>query len=494
MLMRRLEMPSARLVALVLVELCLALNYEEKRIILDKHNFYRSQTEPSASDMIKLTWDSALEAMAKSYAEKCIWEHNKDRGFIGENLFVMSGSSLDVALGLDDWHKERGYYNFTTGMCQEGQMCGHYTQMVWAGTERVGCGQNFCPKLEGVDDENMYLLVCNYEPPGNFEGESPYKEGSRCTECPSDHVCIGSLCENMNETEKSSQVAGITPWADSASVSPAGIRVDGTHTNPVQAMEDTSPTRSSQPEPTGSQIAWLQPTESSIAKGITLKQPMDIVSSPLGSEGFSAKQKTEENGPTQPHTDQSSTEHVTSPYSVTPGSNTKGLLERTVTQSVPSTPQPDHSSSSALTLPFNLLPSDKPFSDKPRAHPVVRKPETQKDQPFQPQRKTSNFPPSQPNPKAKGNGSLSSASASQGKSDQYKAFSKKNLTFRPAKPPTAKKWFHQSIRSGKSQPIPQLPRNGSTSPSGQIKPTLPTQSIDLGNSDPTAHSPAPISQ
>ncbi|XP_056408329.1 peptidase inhibitor 16-like [Hyla sarda] len=197
---------------------------EEKKTILEKHNYYRSRADPPAADMKSLHWDKTLEDLATSYAAKCIWEHNEERGFRGENLFLMSGSSLDVDLGMDDWHKERDYYNFTTDACQEGKMCGHYTQMVWADTERVGCGEKFCEKVEGFEEPNMYLLVCNYEPPGNFQGEQPYTPGEPCSSCPSSHICKDSLCvdETLKQEESStaqpgttSFISGVTrPWQD----------------------------------------------------------------------------------------------------------------------------------------------------------------------------------------------------------------------------------------------------------------------------------------
>ncbi|XP_075034608.1 uncharacterized protein LOC142096023 isoform X2 [Mixophyes fleayi] len=188
-----------------------ALTDEEKKILVDKQNFYRSQMDPPAAGMKMLHWDTNLEDLATSYAAKCIWEHNEDRGFRGENLFMMSGSGLDVGLGLDDWHRERDFYNFTTNICQEGQMCGHYTQMVWADTERVGCGMKFCEKVEGFDEQNMYLLVCNYEPPGNFEGEKPYKIGVPCSACPPTHICKESLCADKDIEQKERSTAGPDP-------------------------------------------------------------------------------------------------------------------------------------------------------------------------------------------------------------------------------------------------------------------------------------------
>ncbi|OCT57313.1 peptidase inhibitor 16 [Xenopus laevis] len=453
--MRRLEMSSIRLVTLLVVKLCLALNDDEKRIILEKHNFYRSQTEPSASDMIKLTWDTALEKLAKSYAEKCIWEHNKDRGFIGENLFVMSGSSLDVVLGLDDWHKERDYYNFTTGTCQEGQMCGHYTQVVWAGTERVGCGQKFCEKLEGVDDENMYLLVCNYEPPGNFEGESPYKEGIRCSECPPDHVCLDSLCLKMKDMEKASTVVVDSSTATSTSLE--GIYTEKTQTNPVEVMEYTSPTLPTQLMHNSRTKVFFTTTESSTSKKISEGIGISVAST-QGSEDFRTTQKIQESDPTQLHRIGStgSTQQGTSPYFVKgvstsaqppalsqlpliPESSAKVLTEKTLPKSVHSAPQPTH----------GTLTSDKPLANKAITQPVVKKTEKQKDEPFQPLIKTL-ISSSQSNPKAKDNVSRSSASAGQSKTDQYKANSKAKITSRLGKPSTAQKRFYQSINSDKT--------------------------------------------
>lgn len=73
-------------------------------------------------------WDPELEGFAKNYATKCIWEHNKERGRRGENLFAMSGD-LDVKRAVQEWYDEHQYYNMTTSICEEGQMCGHYTQV-----------------------------------------------------------------------------------------------------------------------------------------------------------------------------------------------------------------------------------------------------------------------------------------------------------------------------------------------------------------------------
>uniref|UniRef100_A0A8B9PFF2 Peptidase inhibitor 16 n=1 Tax=Apteryx owenii TaxID=8824 RepID=A0A8B9PFF2_APTOW len=174
------------------LELSWSLSDEEKKIIVDGHNKYRSQVSPPAMDMLKMSWDTELEAFAQAYAEKCIWDHNKERGRRGENLFAMT-PTLDLEFAVEDWNGEEKYYNLTTTTCAPGQMCGHYTQVVWASTHRIGCGVKFCAKIDGIETEDMYLLVCNYYPPGNMKGRKPYKEGASCSQCPEGTLCVNSL-------------------------------------------------------------------------------------------------------------------------------------------------------------------------------------------------------------------------------------------------------------------------------------------------------------
>ncbi|XP_010209268.1 PREDICTED: peptidase inhibitor 16 [Tinamus guttatus] len=183
------------------LELSWALSDEEKKIIVDGHNKFRSQVSPPAMDMLKMSWDVELEAFAQAYAEKCIWDHNKERGRRGENLFAMT-PTLDLEFAVEDWNGEEKFYNLTTAMCAPGQMCGHYTQVVWASTQRVGCGVKFCAKIDGIETEDMYLLVCNYYPPGNMKGRKPYKEGASCSQCPEGTLCVDALCAGALDTEE----------------------------------------------------------------------------------------------------------------------------------------------------------------------------------------------------------------------------------------------------------------------------------------------------
>ncbi|XP_032566828.1 peptidase inhibitor 16 isoform X1 [Chiroxiphia lanceolata] len=186
---------------LTVLELSWSLSEEEKKIILDEHNRYRSQVSPPARAMMKLTWDKELESLAQSYAEKCIWDHNKERGRRGENLFAMA-PMLELEFAVEDWNGEEKFYNLTTSTCVPGQMCGHYTQVVWSDTKQIGCGAKFCEKIEGIETENMHLLVCNYYPAGNVKGKKPYWEGPPCSVCPEGTVCVNNLCAGALDTDE----------------------------------------------------------------------------------------------------------------------------------------------------------------------------------------------------------------------------------------------------------------------------------------------------
>jgi len=48
---------------------------------------------------------------------------------IGQNLFAISGATLNVAAATQAWYDEKQNYNFSTLGCVVGKQCGHYTQV-----------------------------------------------------------------------------------------------------------------------------------------------------------------------------------------------------------------------------------------------------------------------------------------------------------------------------------------------------------------------------
>ncbi|NXO71970.1 GLIP1 protein, partial [Phainopepla nitens] len=155
------------------------------------HNTLRTRVDPAASNMLYMTWDPDLAKTAKAWAKKCMFKHNiylKERGKVhprfrtaGENIWTGSVSVFTVKTALTSWYQEVEFYDYDTNGCSK--VCGHYTQVVWATSYKVGCAVQFCPTVEYISIRNAALFVCNYGPPGNYIGARPYKTGAPCSEC-----------------------------------------------------------------------------------------------------------------------------------------------------------------------------------------------------------------------------------------------------------------------------------------------------------------------
>ncbi|XP_005162473.2 peptidase inhibitor 16 [Danio rerio] len=173
------------------------LTEQEILNIVDLHNELRSQVQPSAAFMQKVVWDEAIRLVAEGYAAKCIWDHNPDLEDLtmGENLFVGTGP-FNATKAVMDWFNENLDYNYNTNDCAEDKMCGHYTQLVWANTTKIGCASYFCDTLEKLHFEKATLLICDYYPQGNIEGQKPYESGESCSKCPEE--CENNICVMEN--------------------------------------------------------------------------------------------------------------------------------------------------------------------------------------------------------------------------------------------------------------------------------------------------------
>jgi pathogenesis-related protein 1 len=158
------------------------------------HNAARARVQASPA-LAPLRWSSEVALVAQAYAEtlaaRCLegLPHSdaSTRQSWGENLasFGISGGDGREPTGtaqstVDLWASELDCYTFgpfqsgvnetCTAACERYGGCGHYTQMVWRATERLGCGVADCQS--GTWRKSYW--VCNYDPPGNYRGQLPY--------------------------------------------------------------------------------------------------------------------------------------------------------------------------------------------------------------------------------------------------------------------------------------------------------------------------------
>jgi hypothetical protein len=138
--------------------------------VLAAHNRERARMGVSA-----LGWDERLaagaEAWARQLARTGVLRHAGGRGTerLGENLWAGTAQAYSPEEMVGLWVDERA--DFRPGafphVSRTGDLAavGHYTQVIWRRTSRVGCAL--------ASNGREEFLVCRYSLPGNVVGERP---------------------------------------------------------------------------------------------------------------------------------------------------------------------------------------------------------------------------------------------------------------------------------------------------------------------------------
>ena len=85
-------------------------------------------------------WDYDLAEFAQTYADECVFEHSSsaDRmnlvdgvSWVGENLYITSAGQYEGVTrdAIQAWYNEKEDYDYESGSCASGRVCGHYTQV-----------------------------------------------------------------------------------------------------------------------------------------------------------------------------------------------------------------------------------------------------------------------------------------------------------------------------------------------------------------------------
>jgi pathogenesis-related protein 1 len=138
---------------------------DDVRDILDHHNAVRA-----AVGVAPLRWDAGLASYAQQWADRmaadgCRMKHREPNVY-GENLYQGTLGHYTAVDAARAWAREKRFYDGGVFTKNDSAQAGHYTQMVWRDTARIGCGEATC--------SGSLLVACNYDPPGNYLGRKPY--------------------------------------------------------------------------------------------------------------------------------------------------------------------------------------------------------------------------------------------------------------------------------------------------------------------------------
>jgi hypothetical protein len=170
------------------------LSNAQKSAIVANLNSLRAGV--GATAMTPLSWDDNLANFAGNLAKECAVAHTTSDErknvpgwvgtYVGENVAGASASGLTLGdannatkvqafidQGVGMWWGERQNYDIASGVCQPGAICGHYTQLVWSSTSKVGCAVSMCTPQKTFNTPG-FTLVCEFGAGGNMPGKKPY--------------------------------------------------------------------------------------------------------------------------------------------------------------------------------------------------------------------------------------------------------------------------------------------------------------------------------
>ncbi|XP_054158101.1 uncharacterized protein LOC128956389 [Oppia nitens] len=141
--------------------------------ILHAHNVYRSRhqnTEPLVLDQTVIAYARSRCQTISQYNGLSYGHQGLQVGVYGENLYWKGGggggggnSAANSNEAVNSWYDEIKFYNWANpGFSMQ---TGHFTQLVWVGTSKLGCAQ--------CSSSTEQYIVCNYQIPGNMMGQFP---------------------------------------------------------------------------------------------------------------------------------------------------------------------------------------------------------------------------------------------------------------------------------------------------------------------------------
>ena len=124
--------------------------------MLEYHNMVRAKHGANT-----LEWDDGIAQHAQTWANRCTLQHgSSDTVAHGQNLAWGHSDQIAAAADWYDEYKDiQALNDITKG--------GHFTQMVWKNTKKMGCGVAQC-SIPGWGGAMGPYYVCEYDPPGNI--------------------------------------------------------------------------------------------------------------------------------------------------------------------------------------------------------------------------------------------------------------------------------------------------------------------------------------
>ncbi|KAK9892786.1 hypothetical protein WA026_021977 [Henosepilachna vigintioctopunctata] len=172
-----------------------------------------------ATNMKAISYDLELEYIATCWNNVCNQlKHDDcrdtDRFMVGQNIWWGMGMN-ETSSAVPDWFNEIQYFTDPNWLARfsdsnypnDGNQRGHFTQIIWADTQYIGCSR----VRFGQSRETQ--LICNYGPSGNVIGMPIYKMADDASkiakDCPDGvNSKYSALCGSIDPIPTSKSASG----------------------------------------------------------------------------------------------------------------------------------------------------------------------------------------------------------------------------------------------------------------------------------------------
>ncbi|XGW02135.1 hypothetical protein V3C99_014298 [Haemonchus contortus] len=188
---------------------------EVRWMFVNTHNKLRSRTAqgksknaprfggfaPKAARMLKVSYDCAMEANMMKWAKQCHFYHPPPayRNYWGQNIYMMGDPYYNFTwpsiaeTAVISWWQELQVFGVPENnivVAPDEHKTGHYMQVVWQWTYKIGCAINYCTKNKPWP---WTIAGCNYYPSGDNAYWVVYEMGDPCT-TDADCKCADCIC------------------------------------------------------------------------------------------------------------------------------------------------------------------------------------------------------------------------------------------------------------------------------------------------------------
>ncbi|KAI9774850.1 MAG: hypothetical protein M1840_000066 [Geoglossum simile] len=136
---------------------------------VNSHNVHRSNHSAGA-----VSWDTELASIAAQIASSCVFQHDTTTGGgdYGQNIAAGNTPEEITKIVSDGWYNSEvdlyNQYGAASPDMSNFEAWGHFSQIVWKDTDRIGCATQQCPNGVSGAGNNVppYFTVCNYRKTG----------------------------------------------------------------------------------------------------------------------------------------------------------------------------------------------------------------------------------------------------------------------------------------------------------------------------------------